>query len=181
MRVITGTAKGMKLAAPAGNDTRPTSDMAKEAVFSIIQFEVAGAVVLDLFAGSGQMGIEALSRGASRAVLVDSARDAFACIRENLEKTRLADNAKVVQADAESFVSAGGERFDIAFVDPPYGKGLLELTLGKLSHMMNDGGVIICESEKKEELPETAGRFAAKREYRYGKAKITTYRLGAQA
>lgn len=176
MRVITGTARGRKLMAPQGLDTRPTSDMAKEALFSIIQFEVEGSAVLDLFAGSGQLGIEALSRGARSAVFVDASREANQVIIQNLEHTRLKDHARIVMMDAAAFLKTVREPFDIAFLDPPYNKGLLDAILPLLAPCMNPGGVIICETERDEALPEAAGVFAARKEYRYGKAKLTTYR-----
>lgn len=178
MRVITGSAKGRKLAAPEGLATRPTSDMAKEAVFSIIQFEVEGAAVLDLFAGSGQLGIEALSRGARLAVFVDTRREAINCVLENLAATKLAPNARATQNDAASFLLTSKDLFDIAFVDPPYQSGVFEKVLPLLAGRMSAGGVILCETEKNEQLPDVAGTFTLKKEYRYGKAKITTYRQG---
>ncbi len=176
MRVITGTARGRKLAAPQGLDTRPTSDMAKEALFSIIQFEVEGALVLDLFAGSGQLGIEALSRGARAAVFVDASREANQVITQNLEHTRLKDRARIAMMDAVAFFKTVREPFDIALLDPPYGKGLIGTVLPLLAPCMAPGGIIICETERDEMLPEAAGTFAVRKEYRYGKAKLTTYR-----
>ena len=122
MRVITGTARGRKLQTPAGTAVRPTSDMVKEAVFSIVQFEVEGARVLDLFAGSGQMGIEALSRGARSCVFVDNAKNSLAAVRENLRSCNLTAHAKVMAGDALVFLREyRGEPFDIAFLDPPRG------------------------------------------------------------
>ncbi len=177
MRVITGTARGQKLAAPEGSQTRPTSDMTKEAMFSIIQFEVGQADVLDLFAGSGQLGIEALSRGARSAWLVDSSREACAVILQNLRKTRLEERARVLTCDASAFLSSHGDRFDVAFLDPPYETGILEKVLPAVAEHMRPGGVILCETERRETLPETAGGFTKKKEYYYGKAKVTTYRL----
>lgn len=176
MRVITGTARGRKLLAPQGLDTRPTSDMAKEALFSIIQFEVEGSAVLDLFAGSGQLGIEALSRGARSAVFVDASREANQVITQNLESTKLKDRARVAMMDAVAYLKTVREPFDIALLDPPYNKGLIEAVLPLLVPCMNPGGIIVCETERDETLPETAGAFAARKEYRYGKAKLTTYR-----
>ncbi|MFV0497875.1 MAG: 16S rRNA (guanine(966)-N(2))-methyltransferase RsmD [Candidatus Fimivivens sp.] len=176
MRVITGTARGRKLVAPQGLDTRPTSDMAKEALFSIIQFEVEGSAVLDLFAGSGQLGIEALSRGARSAVFVDALREANQAIIQNLESTQLKENARVVMMDAAAFLKTVHDPFDIALLDPPYNKELIDLLLPLLVPCMNPGGVIVCETERDKTLPETVGIFATRKEYRYGKAKLTTYR-----
>ena len=177
MRVITGTARGRKLVAPEGLATRPTSDMTKEAMFSIVQFEVQGAEVLDLFAGSGQLGIEALSRGARRATFVDSSREAQAAILQNLRKTALSAGARVLQTEAQSFLRTSRDRFDLAFLDPPYRQGILEEVLPLVAQRMREGGVILCETERTETLPDAAGAFTRKKEYFYGKAKVTTYRL----
>lgn len=176
MRVITGTARGSRLEAPEGQNTRPTSDMAKEAIFSILQFELEQAMVLDLYAGSGQLGIEALSRGAKFAVFVDTSREAQEVIRRNLTATKLFSQSRVAAMDARAYLSSAGEQFDIAFIDPPYGKNLLEGILPLAAKRMNDTGIIVCETEKNEELPQSAGEFTIYKVYRYGKAKITTYR-----
>lgn len=176
MRVITGTAKGRKLTPPPGLETRPTTEVAKEAVFSIIQFQVEGANVLDLFAGSGQMGIEALSRGARYCVFVDNARSCQNAIRNNLDHTGLGTNARLVGTDAVSFLQGGSGPFDIAFLDPPYDKGLAERTLPLVAALMDADGIILCETDRKELLPETAGDFVRHKEYRYGKTKVTAYR-----
>jgi len=177
MRVITGTARGCRLAAPEGLQTRPTSDMAKEAMFSIVQFEVEQAEVLDLCAGSGQLGIEALSRGARRAVFVDSSREAEAAILQNLRKTRLLEKARVVRAEASAFLASCADRFDLVFFDPPYGRGFLDQLLPAVALLVRREGIILCESERREALPDAAGAFTRKKEYFYGKAKVTTYRL----
>lgn len=123
MRVITGFAKGRKLRTLSGEDVRPTTDRVKEALFSIIQFEIEGRRVLDLFAGSGQLGIEALSRGAASAVFVDSSRDSIEVVRENLNTTQLAQSAQVIQMDSLAFLAGQCGPFDIALLDPPYGAG----------------------------------------------------------
>jgi 16S rRNA (guanine(966)-N(2))-methyltransferase RsmD len=176
MRVITGTARGRRLVAPPGAATRPTSDRVKEAIFSIIQFEIEQADVIDLFAGSGQLGIEALSRGARAAVFVDSAREAQTAIRENLTATGLAERARVVAGEAASFLSGSREKFDILLLDPPYQKGILQEILPMLEDKIRPGGIILCESELKEEIPENVGLFSVRRDYRYGKTKVTTFR-----
>lgn len=180
MRVITGSAKGRGLKTLEGLEVRPTTGKVKEAVFSIIQFRIPGAVVLDLFAGSGQMGIEALSRGAKLAVFVDSDKRAQAVIRDNLKATGLAAGSKVAAMDALSFVRSAKEVFDIAFLDPPYRKGLLEQVLPELAEKMSFDGVILCEHGRDEPLPESAGEFMKEREYRYGKIMVTAYRRPQQ-
>ena len=176
MRVITGSARGRKLLTLEGEDVRPTTDRVKEAVFSVIQFETEGRRFLDLFAGSGQMGIEALSRGAKQAYFIDSAKKSVEVVKRNLKTTGLSDNARVLQTDFRSFLSAGGARFDIAFLDPPYRAGLLQEALPLTAGVMKDTGVIIAENPLDESLAEKYGDFVLDRQYRYGKIRITTYR-----
>ncbi len=179
MRVITGTARGRRLTTLEGNDVRPTTDRVKEAIFSVIQFDIEGRRILDLFAGSGQMGIEALSRGASEAVFVDSSHDSIAVVRENLRTCGLNGAAVVVQGDAHAYLAprAGRMEFDYAFLDPPYGKGILQSVLPAVASVMKPGGAIICESPVHEELPDSVGAYAMNRQYRYGKIKVTFYRV----
>ncbi len=181
MRVITGTARGRKLYTLEGDDVRPTTDIVKEALFSIIQFEIEGRRVLDLFGGSGQLAIEALSRGADSAVIVDMSKSAIDVIKKNLEITSFSKKAVVVNSDALSFLQRRTEKYDIALLDPPYSKGLIEKALPKVSEVMNDSGVIICEAPYKEELPETAGSFTLQRKYRYGKTGLFLYRATQEA
>ena len=128
MRVITGSARGRRLKELEGLETRPTTGKVKEALFSVIQFDIEGRRVLDLFAGTGQLGIEALSRGAECAVFVERRRDALQVIRENLEACGMTDKARVVNGDAMSYLKSG-EKFDLIFLDPPYASGLLEQSL----------------------------------------------------
>lgn len=176
MRVITGKAKGRRLQTLPGEDVRPTTDTVKEAVFSIIQFSVEGAAFLDAFAGSGQMGIEALSRGAEKAVFVDNSRNSLRTVRENIKVCSLEQGAKVVASDTISYMSSTGERFDIIFLDPPYQKGLLQRALEKAPALMRSGGMIICEHPAEEKLPENAGGFTVYKEYRYGRIMISIYK-----
>lgn len=176
MRVITGTARGRHLETLSGDDVRPTTDKVKESVFSIIQFQIQDRMFLDLFAGSGQMGIEALSRGAKGAYFLDLRREAVAVIRKNLSATGLEDKAEVRCADSLMFLRSAPVKFDVAFVDPPYNKGLAKKALEDLPSVMNRSGVIVVETASEEELPESAGEFLLDRTYRYGKIKVTTYR-----
>lgn len=176
MRVITGSARGRRLIAPPGQEVRPTSAMVKEAIFSIIQFEVEGARVLDLFAGSGQMGIEALSRGARSCVLVDSAQSSLAAIKRNLEAAGLTKSAKVIGADGVGFCQGyAGEPFDIAFLDPPYAAGLLERTLSALSPWIREGGIVFWEADRQEAFPRQIEALHCKKVYRYGKTAVARY------
>ena len=176
MRVITGTARGRRLETLQGEDVRPTADRIKEAVFSIIQFQIEGRVFLDLFAGSGQMGIEALSRGAKEAYFVDSAKKSVEIVKRNLSTTKLDQNAKVLQTDFGSFLSMSSDAHDIAFHDPHYGMGALQEALAALPQHMKDTGVIIAENPVNEEVLPQYGDFVLDRQYRYGKIKITTFR-----
>lgn len=176
MRVITGSARGRRLGTPEGLDTRPTAELVKEAVFSMIQFEIEGAAVLDLFAGSGQIGIEALSRGARSCVFVDQSKACRGVIEENLKNSGLAENSQIFTMDASAYLRATSGPFDIAFLDPPYHKGVFEKLLTPASELMSENGIIICESGSKDDMPDAAGALNKSREYRYGKTKITVYR-----
>ena len=176
MRVITGTARGRKLVSPVGYDVRPTSDMAKESVFSILNFDIEGKVFLDLFAGSGQMGIEALSRGAEKAIFIDNSRDAQKVIAQNIKITGFESKSRLDYKDYKSFLTTNTETIDIAFLDPPYNKKMIDEALPLLSDSMSENGIIVCESDKKEELPEQAGDFKVHKVYQYGRVKITVYR-----
>ena len=176
MRVISGTARGRSLSAPKGYEVRPTAEKVKEAVFSIIQFELPGCKVLDLFAGTGQMGIEALSRGAESVVFVENYRAAAEIIKRNLESVSFERKARLVASDVFSFLKASGESFDIAFLDPPYGKGLAAKALPLLATIMAENGVIICETSPGDELPEEAGIFKIHKSYKYSDTLITVYK-----
>ena len=175
MRVITGIARGRKLEELVGDDVRPTTDRVKEAVFSVIQFEIEGRRFLDLFAGSGQMGIEALSRGAKEAVFVDNRKESIAIVKKNLQTTKLNDNANVLQMDSISYLNVCRDKFDFVFLDPPYGTGLLQAALVKAEKVMNRTGLILCESPVNEDLPEKLSEFVKYRRYKYGKIAITSY------
>ena len=177
MRVITGTARGRRLKELEGMETRPTTDRVKEGIFNIIQFDLEGRRILDLYAGTGQLGIEALSRGASGAVFVEQRRDAAALIKDNLKITQLSDRGRVVNGEAMSFLSSAREKFDIIFVDPPYAANLWENTLSAISRfdILANHGIIVCESPLEKEMPEVAPPYYLHRTYRYGKIKVTTY------
>ena len=176
MRVITGSARGRRLKELEGLETRPTTGKVKEALFYVIQFDIEGRRVLDLFAGTGQLGIEALSRGAECAVFVERRRDALQVIRENLEACGMTDKARVVNGDAMSYLKSG-EKFDLIFLDPPYASGLLEQALEEIVRfdICRRHGIIVAESAADKTLPPLAGPYALYREYRYGKIKLTVY------
>lgn len=176
MRVITGEARGRRLITLEGENVRPTTDKVKEGIFNIIQFDVPNANVLDLFAGSGQLGIEAISRGAKHCNFVDASKRSLDVVRENLKVCGFEKRASVFSGSAESFVRLTHEIFDIVFLDPPYRKHLINEVLPFVAQKMSDGGVIICETSAEEELPHSAADFFVAREYKYGKIKITTYK-----
>lgn len=180
MRVITGTAKGRKLDTLSGTDVRPTTDMVKEAVFSAIQFDIEGRAFLDLFAGSGQMGIEALSRGAERATFIDANPDAVSVIKSNLAKTDFTDKSQVFRSDYFSFIASTNDRFDIAFIDPPYRLELLEKALTSVCSVMKPHGIIICEHPTDVEAPDIIQGFSLKKQKKYGKILISIYRKDSE-
>ena len=174
MRVITGTARGHKLKTPENYDIRPTTDNVKESVFNIIQFDIEGRRVLDLFAGTGQLGIECLSRGAAEAVFIDENTAAVKIVKENLKTCGF--TAAVLQQDALSYLRHCG-KFDLIFVDPPYDSGLYESVLETINSVdiLSDGGIILCESRREKTLPDMRAPYRKKKEYNYGRVKLTVY------
>ena len=177
MRVITGSARGRKLKEPVGRDIRPTTDKVKESLFNIVQFDIEGRRVLDMFAGTGQLGIEALSRGAREAVFLDEDSRAVRLVRENLAACGLA--GRVLQGDAIGLLRALGT-FDVIFIDPPYDAGLAVRALEEIKKIdiLSDGGIIVCETRQETELPMLDKPYFKGREYRYGKVKLTVYGKG---
>ena len=155
MRVITGKARGVQLKTPEGILTRPTADRVKEALFSIINFDIPGAKVLDLFGGTGQLGIEALSRGAASAVFVDAREESCRLIRENLKRTKLEKEAKVIRSDYLDYLSRCREQYNIIFLDPPYAEVFLENAIKRITEIdiLQSDGIIIAERPLGKELP----------------------------
>ena len=178
MRVITGKARGVQLKTPEGMLTRPTADRVKEALFSIINFDIPGASVLDLFGGTGQLGIEALSRGAKSAVFVDMREDSCKIIRENLRRTKLENQGKVIRSDYMDYLRRCKEKYDIILLDPPYAEVFLENSLKCIAEIdiLHSGGIIITERPLEKELTFEYEGYSRSRDYKYGKTLITLYR-----
>ena len=178
MRVITGKARGIVLKTPTGMATRPTADRVKEAIFNIIQFDVPTASVLDLFGGTGQLGIEALSRGANRAVFIDEREDACRLIKENLKRTKLDAFGRVIRSDYMSYLKTCKDKFDIILLDPPYAEVFLENSLKMITEIdiLQSGGIMVAERPLGKELPWEFPGFERSKDYKYGKTLITIYR-----
>ena len=178
MRVITGKARGVVLKTPEGMQTRPTTDRVKEALFSIIQFDIPGCKVLDLFGGTGQLGIEALSRGAKSAVFVDASDAACKLIRENLKRTKLENDAKVVRSDYMEYLRRCHETFDVIFLDPPYAEVFLENSLNCITEIdiLQTNGIIVTERPLEKELSWDILGYTRSKDYKYGNTLITLYR-----
>ncbi len=178
MRVVAGTARGTVLKTPDGMKTRPTADRVKEAMFSILQFDLPGARVLDLFAGTGQLGIEAISRGAAACVFVDESEKACALIRENLKKTHFTEQTKVIRGDSMQYLRTCKEKFDIILLDPPYAEVFLENCLNLITEIdiLQSNGIIVTERPLEKELSFDFEGFSRSKDYKYGKTVVTLYR-----
>ena len=178
MRVITGSARGRRLGELEGMETRPTTDRVKEGMFNILQFDIEGRRVLDLFAGTGQLGIECLSRGAATAVFVDRRSDAVKLIRENLKTTELAERATVVAGDSVAYLKSAREKFDLILLDPPYAAGLLEPVIAHIAgfDILAPHGIIVAEHPADKTLPALTPPYRLHRTYRYGRIALTVYR-----
>ena len=174
MRVITGTARGKRLKTLDGLDTRPTTDRVKESIFNIIQFDIEGRQVLDLFAGSGQLAIECVSRGALHATAVDVAKAAVKVITENVKNCDMEDQIHVANEDYKSFLRRIRKQFDIILLDPPYHTAYLQNAIDLICEfdILSDGGIIVCESAREQLLVAPPAPYELGREYLYGKSKV---------
>ena len=177
MRVITGSARGRKLKTLDSLDIRPTADAVKEAMFSIIQFQLVGASVLDLFAGSGQLGIEALSRGAAHCVFVDNSAASVAVVKDNVNACRFNDRSRILHMDSVEYLKVAKNGIDIALLDPPYRKGLLETVLPALEKKLSSDACVVCEHENELVLPDEVGRLARHKRYKYGRIALSVYKM----
>ena len=182
MRIITGKSRGVKLLTLEGTNTRPTSERAKEAVFSMLSFDIEGRDILDLYAGSGQMGLEALSRYAASATFVDNSKEAIDIINKNVIKTKLIDGAKVIKSDVNSFLVRARGQYDIVFIDPPYALRAvcpaLRLLLDK--NLLKPSSIIVCESEEENVFdgdPDLSDKFEVIKRAKYGVAHVTLLKL----
>lgn len=178
MRIISGTCKGRKLVTPNGRDTRPTSDRVRESVFNIISREVAGARVLDLFAGTGALGMEALSRNAESALFVDKSPDACAIIKKNIDLCRLEESSTVLCHDITQQVLpawAVQQKFNLVFMDPPYGQGLIDTVLGSdgFIDLLADQALIVAEQSVRENPIQSFSTLDIRDQRKYGKTLIT--------
>ena len=174
MRVISGSARGTALISPEGREVRPTLDRVKEAVFSMLGADISEKNVLDLFSGSGALGIEALSRGAKAAVFVDMSRSSLDITRQNLHKTRLEDRALCVLNDFSAFLKENKQSFELVFLDPPYREGLLGAALASLyeTDALSDNAVVVCETDDKIPFPLPVVGYELIRDRRYGRCRI---------
>ena len=176
MRITGGIGRGRTLKVPAGSKVRPTSDKVKQALFNILGDRVPGSVFLDLFAGAGGIGIEALSRGAERVVFVDGTRESLETVKHNIEQTGFGERAEAVLSKVEPFLKKRSGPYDLIFLDPPYTMEmlpLLQLVAG--SGLLKPGAVVIAEHFKKQASPETAGVLALYREAKYGDTVLAFY------
>jgi 16S rRNA (guanine(966)-N(2))-methyltransferase RsmD len=182
MRVIAGSAKGIRLRAVPGTGTRPISDRVKEALFNILGADIVGARVLDLFAGTGSVGIEALSRGASSAVFVEKHPAAVATIHANLRGTRLQADAQVIKADVFKYLTSEPEAFDLVYIAPPQYRGLWSKTLLAVeasSGWLSPDGIAIVQIFPKELQPVPSTGLQLVDQRKYGSTLLCFYRIGA--
>lgn len=181
MRISGGTGRGRRLIAPSGSAVRPTSDKVRQALFNILGDRVSGAAFLDLFAGAGGIGIEAISRGAGTVVFVDASRHSVRAIKDNLDRTGLGQKAKVVMAEAGAFIKRPSGPYDIIFMDPPYAEDVSPL-LERIGYsgLLKPDGILIYEHFRKRPSPDKAGGLVLFREARYGDTVLAFYRLSGQ-
>lgn len=177
MRIIAGDYKGRRLYTPKDNEIRPTTDKVKEAIFSILTNHIYGSKVIDLFAGTGNLGLEALSRGAEHCYFGDFSRDSLALIKENITYCKAGDKSTVIPGDFRKVLSRIKEPCDLILLDPPYGSGLLPQCLEEIKELdlLAEDGIILCEHRKEEQLPDELGGFQKVKERKYGTVVISLY------
>ncbi|MGL4797372.1 MAG: 16S rRNA (guanine(966)-N(2))-methyltransferase RsmD [Paraclostridium sp.] len=180
MRVISGKVRGLKLNAPKSDDVRPTTDRVKESLFNIINGYIIDSQILDLFAGTGSLGIECLSRGASKCVFVDASKSSIDIVKSNIKKARVDSESEVMNIDCKSAIDklkARNEKFDVIFMDPPYYENLFVNSLEKISEskLLKEDGIIVVEHDTKEKLPDCVGELIKQKSKKYGNTTLTFY------
>ena len=181
MRIITGKARGLKLTTPKNMDVRPTSDRVKESLFNIIGTKIVGTHVLDLFAGTGNLGLEAWSRGAAKIVFIDESQASLQLVRSNIAKAKAEKETTVIKGNAVKVIAdlaARGERFDFIFCDPPYNKGLPAQIIEQVAKydIVAPGGYLVVEHSQHEILPELPLKLEIIRSEKYGETLISFLR-----
>ena len=178
MRIISGIAKGRRLKSPPDDDVRPTIDRVKESIFNMINMHIQDAVVLDLFSGTGNLALEAISRGAKKAYLVDKSRKSLKIIKENIQTLGFHEECHVIEGDFKKIASHSKERFDIIFLDPPYNKGLINESIGFLlkNDRLNHNGIIVAEHINEEPIEESPDKLEIIKQKRYGIMTVTIYK-----
>jgi 16S rRNA (guanine966-N2)-methyltransferase len=178
MRIITGIAKGRRIKAPEGMDTRPTTDRVKESLFNIISKKIFEAKVLDLFAGTGNLGLESISRGAHKCTFVESTKATLKILRENIEGLDFQDKSEVYSQDAFAalkILSRNNEKYDLIFLDPPYSKGFVNKAIKEIDELdlLSDDGIVVSEYDMIDPIPDSIGKIKIYRTEKYGKTKIS--------
>lgn len=176
LRVISGDKRGKIIRFPVNKETRPTSNLVKESLFNVLQFDIRGSEFLDLFFGSGQIGIEALSRGAKTVVFVDNNKECERRLRKNLDNMKIGNNFKIFNMAVEDYLLRSEKKFDIIFLDPPYNLGISHQILKKIEKNTKGTAIIVAETQKNEFLDDFYGNFKLQRSYIYGKKKITVFK-----
>ena len=175
MRIIAGTARSLPLKTIEGLETRPTTDKIKETLFNMLQNDVPGCYFLDLFAGSGQLGIEALSRGAEHCTFIDQDKGAIAIITANCRAAGVLSQARILQRESAAFAAANKGSYHVVLLDPPYRQGTLAKVLPDVARLTAPGGAVICESELEADLPDECGGLRKIKQHRYGTVLVTRY------
>ena len=181
MRIITGSARGKRLQTPEGLHTRPTSDRVKQSVFNIIQFDIEGRKVLDLFGGSGQLGLEAMSRGAASCIIVDGDRAAQKAIEANIKNCGFDRNCQLIKGDSFTFLQRQKkDSYHLIFLDPPYGGELLNRAIAEICRIdiLAEGGIMVCESASVDVVAPVQAPYRVVKQYRYGHTDLTIITKG---
>ncbi|RDY24864.1 16S rRNA (guanine(966)-N(2))-methyltransferase RsmD [Romboutsia maritimum] len=184
MRVISGRVRGLKLDTPKNEDVRPTTDRVKESLFNIINSYIMDSNILDLFAGTGSLGIECISRGAQKCVFVDVSKESISIIKSNIRKARAERESIVINSDFKDAINKltiQNEKFDVIFMDPPYYKNMFVQALENIdkSNLLNEEGIIVVEHDSNDEFPENIGRLEKSRDKKYGNTTLTFYKMEA--